>query len=93
MKFTVSALKVHSRADNDLPHDGLAAVTAAIRVRDRRRPISHAPRLDPLRAALVRLEAATGSKPIVRPEGPAASQSRQAGAAINRPLVLGPVVT
>jgi hypothetical protein len=44
----------------DLPADELAAVTAA-----RRRVIDgdrypHAPRLDPLRAALARLEAAAG---------------------------------
>ena len=41
----------------DLPADELAAVTAAIRgVIDRDR-YPHAPRLDPLRAALARLEA------------------------------------
>jgi hypothetical protein len=42
----------------DLPADELAAVTAAIRglIEDDRYP--HAPRLDPLRAALARLEAA-----------------------------------
>jgi hypothetical protein len=42
----------------DLPEDELAAVTAAIRraIEDDRYP--HAPRLDPLRAALARLEAA-----------------------------------
>jgi hypothetical protein len=43
----------------DLPADELAAVTAAIRgvIEGDRYP--HAPRLDPLRAALARLEAAT----------------------------------
>jgi hypothetical protein len=42
----------------DLPEDELAAVTAAIRglIEGDRYP--HAPRLDPLRAALARLEAA-----------------------------------
>jgi hypothetical protein len=42
----------------DLPDDELAAVTAAIRgvIEGDRYP--HAPRLDPLRAALARLEAA-----------------------------------
>jgi uncharacterized membrane protein YccC len=42
----------------DLPADELAAVTAAIRrlIEDDKYP--HAPRLDPLRAALARLEAA-----------------------------------
>ena len=46
----------------DLPADELAAVTAAIQraIEDDRFP--HAPRLDPLRAALARLEAATAPK-------------------------------
>ena len=46
----------------DLPADELAAVTAAIRraIEDDRFP--HAPRLDPLRAALARLEAASEPK-------------------------------
>jgi hypothetical protein len=73
----------------DLPDDELAAVTAAIRraIEDDKFP--HAPRLDPLRAALARLEAATGGKKqevsrgdISETDGPAASQ-RQAGAAIS----------
>ena len=81
----------------DLPDDELAAVTAAIRrvIEDDKFP--HAPRLDPLRAALARLEAASADRKSSpkkwrarAPEGPAASQSRQAGAAITRPLVLGP---
>jgi hypothetical protein len=78
--------------DNDReanPADELAAVTTAIRrlIEDDKYP--HAPRLDPLRAALARLEAASKPKReqigrICRfePEGPAASQSRQARAAI-----------
>ena len=43
----------------DLPDDELAAVAAAIRgvIEGDRYP--HAPRLDPLRAALARVEAAT----------------------------------
>jgi hypothetical protein len=47
----------------DLPDDELAAVTAAIRraIEDDRYP--HAPRLDPLRAALARLEAASEPAP------------------------------
>jgi hypothetical protein len=51
----------------DLPDDELAAVTAAIRgvIEGDRYP--HAPRLDPLRAAMARLEAATGQKSA--PEG------------------------
>jgi hypothetical protein len=46
----------------DLPDDELAAVTAAIRrvIAGDRYP--HAPRLDPLRAALARLEAATADR-------------------------------
>jgi hypothetical protein len=46
----------------DLPDDELAAVTAAIRgvIEGDRYP--HAPRLDPLRAALARLEAASELK-------------------------------
>jgi hypothetical protein len=44
----------------DLPDDELAAVAAAIRgvIEDDKYP--HAPRLDPLRAALARLDAAAG---------------------------------
>jgi hypothetical protein len=49
----------------ELPADELAAVTAAIRgvIEGDRYP--HAPRLDPLRAALARLDAAT--KPTAHP--------------------------
>ena len=48
----------------DLPDDELAAVTAVIRraIEDDRYP--HAPRLDPLRAALARLEAAKESERV-----------------------------
>jgi hypothetical protein len=47
----------------DLPADELAAVTAAIRrlIEDDKYP--HAPRLDPLRAALARLDAASAREP------------------------------
>jgi hypothetical protein len=64
----------------DLPDDELAAVTAAIRgvIEDDKFP--HAPRLDPLRAALG--EAGRGVKASPRTEGPAGSQNRQTGAAI-----------
>jgi hypothetical protein len=53
----------------NLPDEELAAVTAAVRrlIEDDKFP--HAPRLDPLRAALARLEAATVQ--IVRPPEPA----------------------
>ena len=49
----------------DLPADELAAVTATIRraIEDDKFPLS--PRLDPLRAALARLEAATAPKQTV----------------------------
>jgi hypothetical protein len=52
----------------DLPDDELAAVTAAIRgvIEGDRYP--HAPRLDPLRAALARFDAA--SKPTLPPKAP-----------------------
>jgi hypothetical protein len=52
----------------DLPADELAALTAAIRdvIENDRYP--HAPRLDPLRAALARLDAA--SKPSSDPKAP-----------------------
>jgi hypothetical protein len=52
----------------DLPDDELDAVTAAIRrvIEGDRYP--HAPRLDPLRAALARLDAA--SKPTPHPKAP-----------------------
>ena len=57
----------------DLPADELAAVTAAVRraIEDDRYP--HAPRLDPLRAALARLDAA--SKPTPRPKAPAPAKA------------------
>jgi|ERR1700722_3485829 hypothetical protein len=44
----------------DLPDDELAAVTAAIRRAIAGDRYPHAPRLDPLRAALARFDAATG---------------------------------
>jgi hypothetical protein len=62
----------------DLPDDELAAVTAAVRraIEDDKYP--HAPRLDPLRAALARLQAASPAKstlaakvdPTPRPQAP-----------------------
>jgi hypothetical protein len=67
----------------DLPDDELAAVTAAIRraVEDDKFP--HAPRLDPLRAALARLEAAAEPKetlvadqPQVKPAAKAAPPAK-----------------
>ena len=51
----------------DLPDDELAAVTAAIRraIEEDRYP--RAPRLDPLRAALARFEAAAQPTPVPKP--------------------------
>ena len=46
----------------DLPDDELAAVTAAIRRLIDEDRFPHAPRLDPLRAALARLQAASEPK-------------------------------
>jgi hypothetical protein len=63
----------------DLPADELAAVTAAIRraIEDDRFP--HAPRLDPLRAALGKLEAAAEptTKPKTPPPAKAAKRARR----------------
>jgi hypothetical protein len=54
----------------DLTDDELAAVTAAIRraIEDDRFP--RAPRLDPLRSALAKLEPATAPKPPPHPKAP-----------------------
>jgi hypothetical protein len=54
----------------DLPDDELAAVTAAIRrlIEDDKFPLS--PRLDPLRAALARLDAAAATKEKVVADRP-----------------------
>jgi hypothetical protein len=60
----------------DLPDDELAAVTAAIRgvIEGDRHP--HAPRLDPLRAALARLEAASNPTPQPKAPPPAKADKR-----------------
>ena len=61
----------------DLPADELAAVTAAIRrlIEDDKYP--HAPRLDPLRAALARLDAATANPdPHLQAPPPAKADKR-----------------
>ena len=54
----------------DLPDDELAAVAAAIRgvIEGDRYP--HAPRLDPLRAALARLDAAAATKETLQADRP-----------------------
>jgi hypothetical protein len=66
----------------DLPDDELAAVTAAIRRAIEGDRYPHAPRLDPLRAALARLEAAMkptrlDSKPETQPPAKADKRARR----------------
>jgi hypothetical protein len=63
----------------DFPDDELAAVAAAIRgvIEGDRYP--HAPRLDPLRAALARLEAARTSFPKETKSQPATPKPPPAG--------------
>ena len=51
----------------DLPDDELAAVTAALRRANEDDKFPHAPRLDPLRAALARFEAASEA-PLAGPD-------------------------
>jgi hypothetical protein len=72
----------------DLPDDELAAVTAALRQLIEGDKYPHAPRLDPLRAALARLEAANApakstldSKvdPTAQPKSPPAVKSDKRG--------------
>jgi hypothetical protein len=60
----------------DLPDDELAAVAAAIRgvIEDDKFP--HAPRLDPLRAALARLDAASKPAPEAKAPPPAKADKR-----------------
>jgi hypothetical protein len=60
----------------DLPDNELAAVTAAIRrlIADDRYP--RAPRLDPLRTALARLEAASKPTPLPKAPPPAKADKR-----------------
>jgi hypothetical protein len=62
----------------DLPADELAAVTAAIRglIAGDRYP--HAPRLDPLRAALARLDAAMAPKEKLGADLPQAKPAAKA---------------
>ena len=64
------------RADNHPPHDEFAAVAAAIRrvIEDDKYP--HAPRLDPPRAALARLDAASNPTPDPKAPPPAKAVKR-----------------
>jgi hypothetical protein len=61
----------------DLPDDELAAVATAIRglIEGDRYP--HAPRLDPLRAALARLDAASAPKPKAPPPAKTDKRTRR----------------
>jgi hypothetical protein len=53
----------------DLTDDEHAAVTAAVRRAIEEDRFPRAPRLDPLRSALAKLEAAKNDKPPIRPRG------------------------
>jgi hypothetical protein len=66
----------------DLTADELAAVTATVRraIEDDRFP--HAPRLDPLKAALARLDAAMAPKPTPHPKAPPPAKADKSRAAI-----------
>jgi len=68
----------------DFTDDELAAVTAAVRRAIEGDRYPHAPRLDPLRAAQARLDAATKSETVadLKPKAPPPAKARQAGAAI-----------
>jgi hypothetical protein len=54
----------------DITDDELAAVTAAIRRAIETDRYPHAPRLDPLRSALTKLEPAPAPKPTSQPKAP-----------------------
>jgi hypothetical protein len=63
----------------DLPDDELAAVTAAIRGVIAGDRFPRAPRLDPLRSALAKLEPATAPKPSPDPKAPPATADKRRG--------------
>jgi hypothetical protein len=67
----------------DLPADELAALIAALRglIQDDRYP--HAPRLDPLRAALARLEAATATNVAPGEKTNSENREKKSNAATN----------
>jgi hypothetical protein len=71
----------------DLPDDELAAVAVAIRgvIEGDRYP--HAPRLDPLRAALARLDAATKPTPEPKTPPPAKADKRARSAKATEPKI------
>jgi hypothetical protein len=67
----------------DLTDEELAAVTAAVRTAIETDKFPRAPRLDPLRSALTKLQPAT-AQPIPHPKAPPAKADK-AGAAVNGP--------
>jgi hypothetical protein len=73
----MSADYIRAAPTIDLPDDELAAVTAAIRdvIEGDRYP--HAPRLDPLRAALARFDAASKPTPEAPPPAKADKRARR----------------
>jgi hypothetical protein len=63
----------------DLPDDELAALTKAIRRLIAEDKYPRAPRLDPLRAALARLDAATATEPVPPAKAKPAGQGEKSG--------------
>jgi hypothetical protein len=76
LRISPRAAYIEAMSAIDLTDDELTAVTAAIRgvIEGDRYP--HAPRLDPLRAALVKLEAASEPKPQPKAPPPAKAEKR-----------------
>jgi hypothetical protein len=66
----------------DLTDDEFAAVTAAVRRTIENDRFPRAPRLDPLRSALAKLEPATAPKPTPHPKAPPPAKADKPGAAI-----------
>ena len=60
----------------DLPNDELAALTKALRRLIKNDKYPHAPRLDPLRAALAKFEAAPEPTPLPKAPPPAKADKR-----------------
>ena len=68
--WTMSATYIRAVPTIDLTDDELAAVTAAVRRTIETDRFPRAPRLDPLRSALTKLEPATAPKPTPHPKAP-----------------------
>jgi hypothetical protein len=66
----MSATYIRAVPTIDLTDDELAAVTAAVRRTIETDRFPRAPRLDPLRSALTKLEPATAPKPNPHPKAP-----------------------